>query len=149
MQILDLPLDTVLNLFGLIVSVGSLLIAEGLTRRKIFIVLACSVFISLGTSVWFQHQSAQEKMRRDELIANVEGELKIALAGNRWTEERISREMRQPNYEIFSIALARAIANGNVGHEPTSCRVNDGTELDTRVYYNINNKRTNTLMHPG
>jgi len=124
-----MTLDTVLNLFGLIISLGGL-VAARLTRQVALAIFACALIGTTGMASWLAYQHERE-------ISRVESELKAKLSHNRWTLERIHSEMRDPNYRALREALSRAVNNGTVGDQRTECSVSDGSVLTTRVYFNI------------
>lgn len=124
-----MTLDTALNLFGLIISLGGL-IAARLTRQVALAVFACALIGTTGVATWLAYDHGRE-------VSRVENELKAKLAHNRWTLERIHSEMREPNYRVLREALSRAVDNGTVGDQRTDCTVSDGSVLTTRVYFNI------------
>jgi hypothetical protein len=119
---------TVLNLLGLVLSLGGLLTAR-LTRQVTLAIIACFLIVTTGAASWLALQHERE-------VSQVETELVARLSHNRWTLERIYSEMHDPDYKVVREALSRAIEDGSVKDQPTECIVNDGSVLSTRVYFN-------------
>lgn len=123
-----MTLDTALNLLGLAISLGGL-VAARLTRQVVLAIFACALIGTTGVASWLAYKHERE-------LSRVESELKVRLAHNRWTLDRIHSEMRDPDYTVFREALSRAVENGTVSDQRTECTVNDGSVLSTRVYFN-------------
>lgn len=121
-------IDTVLNLLGLVISLGGLLVAR-LTRQAILATFACSLVFTTGVASWLA-------LEHERSVSRVETELRARLSHNRWTLDRIYVEMREPDPKLLREALSRAIEDGTVNDQLTECTVNDGSVLSTRVYFN-------------
>jgi hypothetical protein len=121
-------IDTVLNLLGLALSLGGLLAAR-LTRQKIFTIIACALVVTTGVGSWLE-------LKHEREVSRVETEFVARLSNNRWTLERISSEMHEPDPKLLREALSRALEDGTVNDQLTECTVNDGSVLSTRVYFN-------------
>ena len=127
-----MTLETGISFFGLVISLGGL-VAAGITRQAGLAIFACALIGSTGLASWRAFTHGQE-------VSRVENELRVRLANNRWTLERIYSEMRQPNYTVLREALTQAVDDKMVGDERMDCTVNDGSVLTTRVYFNIANQ---------
>jgi len=121
-------IDTILNLLGLVISLGGLLAARQ-TRQVTLAIFACSLIVTTGVGSWIT-------LKHEREISRVETELTARLSHNRWTLDRIYSEMRDRDYKDVREALSRAMDDGMVNDQSTECTVNDGSVLSTLVYFN-------------
>jgi hypothetical protein len=127
-------LDTILNVIGLIISIGGLITAR-VKRQTVFFIVAAALVLTTATALLTEYAHQRE-------IAHIQGIIKNKLSGNRWTFERIYSEVHFVPYPLLREALFLAVDSGKIGDNPTECSVNDGSILSTRVYYvNPDDKR--------
>lgn len=122
-----MTIDTVLNILGLAISVGSL-VAAGLKRQAVLAIFAVALILTTATGLWLEFRHRTE-------IDNIENVIKAKLSKNRWTFDRIYSEIHYVPYEVVHEALFRAVDNQRISDTPLECTVNDGSILSTRVYY--------------
>lgn len=124
-----MTIDSVLNLLGLIISLGGL-VAAGLRRQTILAIIAFALVITTGTTLWLQQQHERE-------ISRVKNEINAKLSFHRWTADQILSEVRPGlKYQDVNEALFRAVDNQEIHEELTECvESTTGSVLSTRVFY--------------
>lgn len=123
-----MALDTALNLLGLIISIGGLL-AAGLTKQVVFTVFACALVGTTGVIAFTEYQQYQA-------LLHTESKIKQKLSTNRWTEERISEELKTEDKKLIRDALLWGADRGTLDDERTECISSKDGVLTTRVYFN-------------
>jgi hypothetical protein len=125
-------LETVLNMLGLAISVGSV-VAAGLTRQIILVIFACALVVTTGVAAWVAYE-------HDVELARVETELLNRLSHHRWTFERIRAETREADHRLLLAALSRAEDRNRVASRASECIHSDGLVLSTRLYFSTSAK---------
>lgn len=123
-----MTLDTVLNLLGLIISIGGL-VAARLTKQVVFTVFACALVGTTGLVVLSEYQ-------RYQALLHTESRIKQKLSTNRWTAERIAEELQIEDKKLVRDALLWGADRGTLDDERTECISSKDGVLTTRVYFN-------------
>lgn len=122
-----MSIDAVLNIIGLVISIGGLLAAK-LDKQAVLNIFLAALVITTGVVLYLNFHRVSELSKTEERI-------KQKLAHNRWTAERISDELQIDDKRLVRDALWRATDTGTLDEQRTECTSNDGTVLSTRVYF--------------
>lgn len=125
-----MTVDTALGLLGLIASVGGL-IAARLDMRQLVRLALVALVVFTAFFVVLQFKRVGE-------LASVEEQVRLKLASNRWTQDRISEELDREDKRSIREALALAVDAGRIIGERTECVSSKDGLLISRVYFNAN-----------